>query len=181
MFLHAVTPAFSIRRAASADALALSLVAQGAFLESFAGQVDGADIIAHVAGKSSQASFAAWLSEPQGALWLAEMAPGRAPIGYAGLTTPDALSVPIEPGDIELRRIYLFHRFHGGGAARALLDAALAHARDAGARRMLIGVNAENARAIAFYRKNGFTQIGTRQFLVGANRYNDVVLARILV
>jgi diamine N-acetyltransferase len=77
-----------------------------------------------------------------------------------------------------LKRIYVFHRFHGGGAGQALFDTAIDHARASGAGRVLIGANAENVRAIAFYKKNGFSQIGTRQFLVGANLYDDVVLGR---
>jgi diamine N-acetyltransferase len=48
---------FTIRRAGAGDALALSLVSQGAFLEAFAGDVDGRDILAHVASKASVAAF----------------------------------------------------------------------------------------------------------------------------
>jgi ribosomal protein S18 acetylase RimI-like enzyme len=170
---------YTLRRCGPKDAARLALIAQAAFLEAFAGQLDGADILEHCRRKNSEAYYRAWLAEPRAALWLAEVAPGAAPIGFAGLATPD---LPLDTGaeDIELKRIYVLHRFHGGGAGQGLMSAALDHARDSGVARVLIGVKADNHRAIAFYKKNGFEIIGTRRFQVGANLYDDVVLARAL-
>ncbi len=51
-------------------------------------------------------------------------------------------------------------------------------ARARGAPRLLLGVYAGNDRAIAFYGRQGFKPVGERSFLVGANRYHDLVLAR---
>lgn len=83
-----------------------------------------------------------------------------------------------QSGDVELKRIYLLSRFHGTGLGAALMAAAVAEARTRGAPRLLLGVYANNARAIAFYRKQGFVPIGTRQYAVGAELYDDIVLAR---
>ena len=47
-----------------------------------------------------------------------------------------------------------------------------------GHRRLLLGVYAQNDRALAFYRKQGFADLGTRQFNVGGKLYDDLVLAR---
>jgi ribosomal protein S18 acetylase RimI-like enzyme len=44
--------------------------------------------------------------------------------------------------------------------------------------RLLLGVKADNARAIAFYEKQRFRLIDTRRFDVGGTLYDDVVLAR---
>lgn len=104
--------------------------------------------------------------------WLAEL--DHAPIGYALLIRPE-LDAAID-GDIELKKIYLLSRFHGSGIAQRLLAAALDGAQ--GMRRLLLGVKADNHRAIAFYTKQGFRQIGTRRFDVGGTFYDDVVLAR---
>jgi ribosomal protein S18 acetylase RimI-like enzyme len=168
---------FSIRRAAAGDEAALALVAQAVFLETFAGGVDGQDILAHVRDKCGEAYFRAALNQPASALWLAELAPGAAPIGYAQVTAPD-LPVQIEAGDLELKRIYVLPRFHGTQIGRDLMDGALAFAREAGAPRLLIGVKADNNRALSFYRRLGFAEIGTRAFHVGANDYHDLILAR---
>ncbi len=55
---------------------------------------------------------------------------------------------------------------------------AAAVAGAAGHDRLLLGVKADNHRAIAFYRKQGFKPIATRQFNVGGTLYDDLVLAR---
>ena len=72
----------------------------------------------------------------------------------------------------------MLSRFHGSGIAGQLLTAILraAHGRS----RLLLGVKEDNERAIAFYHKQGFRQISTRQFDVGGKLYDDVVLARTL-
>jgi len=100
--------------------------------------------------------------------------PGSAPVGFAQLTAPELPGA--QDGDIELKRIYLLSRFHGTGVGAALMAAAVAGA--AGHKRLLLGVYARNARAIAFYRKQGFEPIGERQFDVGGQLFDDVVLAR---
>jgi ribosomal protein S18 acetylase RimI-like enzyme len=93
------------------------------------------------------------------------------------LTASD-LPVDSTPGDIELKRIYIFSRHHGGGLARRMVEEALTAAASMGRTRMLLGVYAENHRAIAFYRKMGFAIIGDRQFMVGAQTFYDKVMAR---
>ena len=92
------------------------------------------------------------------------------------LTTPDLPeSGPCE-GDVEIRRIYLLSRFQGGGAGRALMEAALAAAGEAGKRRVVLGAYRENP-VVAFYERFGFEVIGERKFQVGPRTYDDVVLA----
>lgn len=58
------------------------------------------------------------------------------------------------------------------------MDCAVDAARRQGMRRLRLGVHRENSRALAFYRKNGFTLAGTRTFQVGHEIYDDVVLAK---
>ena len=45
---------------------------------------------------------------------------------------------------------------------------------------MTLGVFGGNARAIAFYARQGYVEAGVRKFRVGANEYDDLVLARAL-
>ena len=85
--------------------------------------------------------------------------------------------MPTAPGDIELKRIYLLSRYQGTGAGRALMQAAIAHARACGAPNLLLGVSRGNDRAVAFYRRAGFETVGTRRFQVGEGVYDDLVMA----
>lgn len=163
---------WTIRPASAADAEALALVAQATFLEAYAGLVRGPDLIAHCRTQNSPEAFVAALGEGAQA-WLVEAQHTGAPLGFALLTSsalPDA-----QPGDIELKRIYVLDRCQGSGAASALLqvvrDAARGHAR------LVLGTNTDNERALAFYRKSGFAIIGTRQFTVGTQQFDDYILA----
>ena len=165
-----------LRRAGEGDAARLSLVAGATFLEAFAGVLDGADIVAHVARHSGPDAFARYLREGAVAT-LAEAEQGGAPLGYTLLTAPD---LPVEPrsGDVELKRIYALFPTHGGGLGAALMARAVEDARAAGHRRVLLGVYGGNARAQRFYVKQGFAVIGTRRFLVGATTHDDLIFAR---
>ncbi|GAA4214167.1 N-acetyltransferase [Sphingomonas endophytica] len=165
-----------LRRAGPADAAALSLVAGATFLEAFAGILDGTDIVAHVTRNSSAAAFGAYLFDDAIAT-LAEADAGAAPIGYTLLTRPD-LPVAMEPGDIELKRIYALFPTHGSGLGPALMARAIDDARARGHHRLLLGVYGRNRRAQRFYEKQGFTVAGTRRFRVGATWHDDLIYAR---
>jgi len=168
----------SIRRASQADAQEAALIGSATFLETFAGVIRGADVVAHCASAHAVAVYDSLLTSADAAVWLAESDDGGAPVGYAVLTRPDLPVRDPHPDDLEIKRIYVLSRFHGSGVGPRLMDAALDEAKRRGGRRMLLGVYGQNARALAFYAKLGFTRIGERQFQVGANTYGDYILAR---
>lgn len=167
----------SIRLCNSRDAAALSLIGGATFLETFAHDIDGPDLLAHCQGPHGVAAYDAYLADPDSRCWLAEIEATGAPIGYHLLTAPD-LPIDALPGDIELKRIYIFSNYHGGGLARRMMETAIAEAQAMGKTRLLLGVYAENSRALAFYTKMGFAVVGDRLFTVGARDFYDKVMAR---
>jgi ribosomal protein S18 acetylase RimI-like enzyme len=170
----------ALRPCSLKDCAALSLVGAATFLEAFAGILDGDAIIAHCAKQHSIETYTKYLNQPDCRAWLAETCEGAAPVGYAMLTSPDLPLSDLGPGDIELKRIYLFSRFHGRGAGQVLLDQAVRAARESGMRRLLLGVYRGNQRALSFYRRNGFVEAGVRTFTIGHRQYDDLVLSRSL-
>jgi ribosomal protein S18 acetylase RimI-like enzyme len=167
-----------LRAAKPADADALALVGAATFLETYAGQLPGAAITAHCTANHSSTAWHELLMAKTTEVWLAE-APGSAPVGYAALTLPDIPGQ--QESDLELRRIYLLSSWHGRGIGGALLTRATQAAAKRGARRMLLGVWAQNRRALGFYAAHGFHKIATRRFQVGPMMCDDYVLARQLV
>lgn len=164
-----------IRTAEAGDVDALALIGAATFLETFAGVLDGPAIVAHCLKAHSASAYADYLAGGTQA-WLAEAGAGAAPIGFALLARADL------PGgdpavDLELKRIYSLSRFHGTGLGPALMGTAV-DAAAGRAERLLLGVYAGNARALAFYRKQGFEPIGERRFRVGGRDYDDLVLAK---
>ncbi|WCT74403.1 GNAT family N-acetyltransferase [Sphingomonas naphthae] len=166
-----------IRPASHADVDRLALIGAATFLETFAGILDGDAIVAHCQRRHSAAAYREALDEG-GAAWLVETRAGRAPIGFALVGEPDLPGAAPDGSDIELKRIYILSRFHGGGVGGALMRQAVDHAAAQGRQRLLLGVYAGNVRARAFYLHSGFVQIAERTFRVGDRDYDDVVLAR---
>ena len=165
-----------IRPAVPGDEERLALVGAASFLEAFAGVLPGDDILLHCARQHSPPVYGAWLKKPDAGLWIAEAEPGHAAIGYAVLDAPD-LPVPLRAEDIEVKRIYLLHRFQGGGTGFALMQTGLDWAKAKGKRRALLGVYNGNSTAISFYRRLGFRPIGERKFQVGSSWHDDLVMA----
>ena len=165
----------ALRRATLADAAKLSLVGGASFLESFANDHPGDDLVAHVADGHSVAAYAARLADPAYALWIVEEAFGS-PIGYAMLgpaTLPSAAT-----GDLELKRIYILHRWHGGGQGKALFVAVQDEAKRRGASRLILAVYTANTQAQAFYTRQGMEVIGMTRFMVGSTGFDDLVMAK---
>src|SRR4051812_10782905 len=130
-----------IRAAEAGDLDALALIGAATFLETFAGVLDGAAIVAHCLKEHSASAYAQYLAGGAEA-WLAEAGEGAAPIGFALLAKADL------PGgdpaiDLELKRIYSLSRFHGTGLGSALMATAVA-AAEGRAERLLLGVYAGN-------------------------------------
>jgi ribosomal protein S18 acetylase RimI-like enzyme len=168
----------SLRACTVDDALALATIGSATFLESFAGILEGTSILMHCQNQHSVETYRKYLAHPDTKAWLAVVQPGDAPIGYAMLTAPDLPLTDLSDADIELKRIYVFSRYQRAGAGKLLFDQALLSAKETGKSRLLLGVHAENARALAFYRKNGFEQVGIRTFQIGEMIYDDLVLGR---
>jgi ribosomal protein S18 acetylase RimI-like enzyme len=172
-----MTLSVTLRQCVAADAETLAVIGAATLLEAFAGFVPGDSLLAHCRKYHQASAYSAYLEKPETRVWMAEVEPGAAPIGYGMLTAPDFPAGLAREGDLELRRIYVFSKFHGSSAGRGLMELAIASAREQGAKRLLLGVHPDNQRALAFYRKNGFVQIGERTFHVGASTFVDPVFA----
>ena len=163
------------RRAAPADARALSYLGAATFLESFAFDHPGAALLDHLEKAHGQAYYEAAIGHSDAIVIIGET-PLGAPVGYAVLTPPD-LPIESESDDFELKRIYLLAGWQGGGHGDALMNEALTAARSRGAKRLLLAVYPQNEKARRFYARHGFEQIGTTTFMVGDVPFTDHIFA----
>lgn len=172
----AALPEPATRRATPADAARLALLGGATFLHSFAHDHPGDGLLAHVGGEHSPQWYAAALADPAIAGWIAET-PLGAPVGYAVLTLPAVSGA--EPGDLELKRLYLLGPWQGCGRGARLLATVEAEARMRGAGRLLLCVYSANVGAQRFYRRQGYADTGLRQaFMVGDVPFADLVFAK---
>jgi diamine N-acetyltransferase len=166
------------RRATPADAAKLAAVGAAGFLESFAHDHPGDDLIGHLESHHSTEAYTKALGDPAQCLWIVEEALG-APIGYAMLGPP---ALPFTTArDAELKRIYILSRWHGLGLGGALFEAVLAEAEARQAERLVLAVYTKNEQALGFYKAKGFTVIGPTQYVVGNSIFDDLVMAKPLM
>ena len=165
-----------IRRAAVADATWLAALAARTFRETYAAHNTPENMERYVADHFSPALQAAELAESRYLTLVAEIS-GQ-PAAYTQLGRGPAPECVTGPTPMEIIRFYVERAWHGQGLAQRLMEAAAEHAAAAGARTLWLGVWERNPRAIAFYRKCGFAEVGTHTFVLGTDHQRDLVLAR---
>jgi ribosomal protein S18 acetylase RimI-like enzyme len=160
--------AFARRRATPADAPAAAAFGRAAFSATFAHLYSAADLARYLDGIYTAPRFEAWARDPRMLVTLAEEQNGNI-VGWAlagPVELPHAEARPAVDG--ELRKLYVAEAVKGRGVARELLDASVdflrsprRHSDDEAPPRVYLGVWSENARAISFYKKNGFVVVGS--------------------
>jgi ribosomal protein S18 acetylase RimI-like enzyme len=165
----------SIRIATAADAAALASLAERTFRDAFGAQNSAADMDLYCGqafGAETQRREIAdprlttLLVEEDGALVaFAVLRDGPPHPAVAGATTREVL------------RFYVDRAHHGSGLAQRLMGEVVERARTAGADVLWLGVFERNPRAIRFYERCGFRQVGEQTFVLGTDPQRDVVMA----
>ena len=173
-----------IRRATVNDAAVLATLGARTFIETFGPDNSAADMelyvdrtygVAQQRAEVEQAGNVFLIGEVDGqAAAYAFLRPAPLPIGAAGELPGDSTSV------IEIARFYVDSPFHGQGVAQALMDAAAENAAQLGAETLWLAVWERNARAIRFYGRQGFRDVGGKTFLLGNDLQHDRVMVRSL-
>lgn len=172
----------SVRPACPDDVPALADLAARTFPLACPPGLAAAAIDAFVAENLCEAAFAEYLRTPGHTVLVGLDKDGEVR-AYALLVDgtgmdPECASVLTGLSTVGVSKFYVDPALHGLGVAGVLLDAAVATARQAGASSLWLATNVDNARARAFYVRNGFAERGTRVFTVGGTENNDVVLEK---
>lgn len=167
-------PSSAIRRGRPDDAAALSAFATRTFVETYAAHHDPDKLRQHALAAFAESSQADALADPHVTVLLAFR--GSTLSGFAQLRTGAPPAGVTQRPCIELHRLYVDSPWHGRGVGRELLDQVCVAASTAGATALWLNVFERNARAIAFYRKSGFVDVGSAEFLVGDDSLTDRVM-----
>jgi diamine N-acetyltransferase len=167
-------PDVVIRRGAVSDAAELAAFAARTFAEAFGDDTGADDMQAHLAATYRPDLQARELADPAVTTLLA-LQDSRI-VAYAQVrrneTPPPCIT---QPAAVELQRFYADRSLRGTGLTMRLMQHALDAARELGGRHAWLGVWERNARAMAFYRKAGFDEIGFTHYVVGSDRQTDRV------
>ena len=167
-----------IRHGRASDATALAELAGRTFRETFADGSSAEDLALHLAQAYGTPQQQHELDDPDVTTLLVETEGQLA--GYAQVrsgVTPQCVS---GESPLELWRFYIAQPWHGRGLAQALMSRVELEALQRGCRTLWLGVWEHNTRAIAFYQKSGFTDVGSHVFMVGTDAQTDRILVRSL-
>ncbi|MGB7739438.1 MAG: GNAT family N-acetyltransferase [Steroidobacteraceae bacterium] len=163
-----------IRRGAASDAAGLAAFAARTFAEAFGDDTGADDMQAHLAATYGPDLQARELVDPA-VITLLALQDSRI-VAYAQVRWNEAPPACVTlPAAVELQRFYADRSMRGTELTLRLMQRALDAARELGGRYAWLGVWERNARAMAFYRKAGFDEIGCTHYVVGADRQTDRV------
>ena len=157
-----------------ADAAALAEFAARTFEETYSADNSPEDTRAHLSASYGLSQQTAELVDPSVTTILARS--NGELIAYAQIRRNTPPPCVTHPAPIQLHRFYVDQRAHGSGLASELMQAVHQAAHDFEGGHIWLSVWERNPRAIAFYEKARFVDVGSTIYMVGPDSQVDRVL-----
>ena len=154
-----------IRRASAEDARILSAMGELTFTQSYASIIQAEELAGYTSRAFAVGQIESELATAETTYFLALA--GRIPCGYSKLAPTPAPPAVEGANSVELARLYILPEWTGTGIGTELLKASLDAALEQGYRSCWLRVWEGNDRAIEFYRRWGFHQVGNEPYQVG--------------
>ena len=168
--------AITFRPAVPADALCLGVLSTQVFLDTYAKQGVTPALAREVLSQHSVAVYEALLSDPGVTVLVAECAGHLVGLSQAIARAGHAL-VPTTAAS-ELRRLYVQEGFTGRGVGRDLLRHAEKAAAARGADMLWLTAWEGNARALQFYPRCGYEDLGGTVYSFGGDDFPNRLFAK---
>jgi len=157
-----------IERATLGDAPPLAELARATFLATFESLFPGheSDLAAYLDRTFATRKLAASIRKPANRYWLAH--DGADAVGYAKLKLGSAHALCRGDNPAQLQKIYVCDRAKGSGVGRSLVEKVVEEARTDGADALWLSVHEANDRAVKFYARSGWRDVGADLFSIGS-------------
>jgi diamine N-acetyltransferase len=169
----------SLRAASTADASCLAVLATQVWLDTYATDGIRETIAAEVLQSFSPQTIGALIAEPAVTFVLAEN--NAHLIGFAQWTAGARHALVNGVNPAELDRLYVQERFAGRGIGTLLLEASERAARSQGVDALWLQAWVHNDRALRFYAKHTYVDLGSTDFRMGVEVHENRVLAKQLI
>jgi GNAT superfamily N-acetyltransferase len=169
-------PAVAFRRATVDDGAVMATFGERAFREAFGPDNDSEDMAAYCGVAYQPERIRRELADAARHTVLCELSGTL--VGYAQLLREPAPPCVRGPAPLELLRFYVDRPLHGLGVAQLLMREAIAAALELQAGTLYLGVWEHNPRALAFYARQGFRDVGSRPFVLGRSHQTDRIMVR---
>ena len=167
---------WDIRPGTVLDAQALAVFGARTFSQSYGHEHSAQNMQAYLAASFSTERQRAQLVDPTVSTLLAH--DNTTLLGYAQIRRGSPPECVVHPDCIELHRFYVDQPLQGRGLAQALMSDVFRVAQGMGGHSLWLGVWERNQRAIAFYQKAGYADVGRIDFTIGEDVQTDRVLLR---
>jgi GNAT superfamily N-acetyltransferase len=169
-------PLVHIRKADAGDHDLLARLGAQTFREAFAPDNTPQDMAAYLARSFGPERQAAELADPGTTFLIAEAEAET--VGYARLKLGPAPACIVAERPAEIVRLYAVAGWIGRGVGAALMRACLERAARLMCDVVWLDVWERNPRAIAFYRRWGFADVGTQDFVLGSDVQHDLLMQK---
>lgn len=165
-----------IRTAVPSDAGKLAILAERTFRDTFEAGNTAEDMALHCQSSYHEEIQLKEILNPK---WITLVCDHNGDlVGYAQLRWEEFPSCVGSEKAGEILCLYIDKTWHGRGVAQQLMQSCLAEFKKAASDIVWLGVWEHNPRAIAFYQKCGFTEVGEHVFQVGSDPQRDIIMMR---
>lgn len=164
----------SIRHGNASDAAVLAEFAARTFAETFAADNNPEDMQAFLETTYGIPQQTQELTDPNVITLLVHEA--QTLVAFAQVRRGPPPHCVTQPNPIELQRFYVDRPAHGKGIAQKLMAEVRQAAKELSGQHLWLGVWEHNPRAITFYQKMGFVEVGSHDFFVGPDRQTDQIM-----
>lgn len=166
-----------IRQANKNDADVIALLGRVTFTETFGHLFSNKnDLSNYFDSTFSVDKIEHSLSKPNNVYWLAFVE--RLPVGYAKLKLISPTQFLPGKNVSQLQKIYVLKDFLSMKIGFHLQDLLLNKAKESGSNEIWLSVLKSNERAVNFYLKNEFKQIGDHNFQIGSENFDFIAMSK---
>ena len=163
-----------IKRVTIRDIDRLQQIGRQTFSETFSAHNSEENMKKYLDEEFSVAKLTSELNDKNSEFYFATL--GNQVLGYLKVNVGPSQTELQDDRALEIERIYVLKEYHGKNVGQLLFDRAIQIARQKNAEYVWLGVWEGNARALRFYRKNGFVAFDTHIFRVGDDEQTDILM-----
>jgi len=167
---------YLIRQAIPTDAKNLAELAEETFRDTFGGMNTVGNMNLHCQTSYTEVIQLGEITDPRMTTLVCEDGGGL--IAFAQLRWTEAPNCVTARNSGEIQRIYVAKSWHGKGIAQDLMARCLNEMIKRKSDVVWLGVWERNPRAIAFYKKIGFSEVGSHVFPLGTDPQRDIIMVR---
>ncbi|MBI3233349.1 MAG: GNAT family N-acetyltransferase [Bacteroidetes bacterium] len=170
-----ITGEIIIRGAEQQDVANIAVLKQQVWIATYADRGIRVEFSDYVLSEFTQEKVSRAISDKNKVILIAEIdnhCVGCAEIAFNTKCPVESIDAP------EITTLYVLERFLGQGIGKILLTKAIIIVKRMNFEDVWLTVFHQNDRAISFYKKNGFTEIGKTHFVMDGNYYENIVMIK---